>query len=74
MKQYSEIQKAINKYLLSEDKRLENYDYIIAGGKAWNPYYCQSFHTTEDKLVNCGLPRIDHLLQTAEANRKAVIR
>lgn len=25
MKQYSEIQKAINKYLLSEDKRLENY-------------------------------------------------
>ena len=44
------------------------------GGKAWNPYYCQSFNTTEDKLVNCGLPRIDHLLQTAEANRKAVLQ
>ncbi len=54
-------------------KMHENYDYIIAGGKAWNPYYCQSFHTTEDKLVNCGLPRIDHLLQTAEENRKAVL-
>lgn len=54
-------------------KMHENYDYIIAGGKAWNPYYCQSFNTTEDKLVNCGLPRIDHLLNTAEANRTVVI-
>lgn len=49
-----------------------NYDIIIAGGEAWNPYYCLSFDTTEDKLVNIGLPRIDHLLQTEEANRKAV--
>ena len=52
-------------------KMHENYDYIIAGGKAWNPYYCQSFHTTEDRLVNCGLPRIDHLLQTEEKNKQA---
>lgn len=49
-----------------------NYDIIIAGGEAWNPYYCASFDTTEDKLVNIGLPRIDHLLQTEEANREAV--
>lgn len=54
-------------------KMHENYDFIIAGGEAWNPYYCQSFNTTEDKLVNCGLPRIDHLLETAEGNRKAVL-
>lgn len=51
----------------------ENYDCIIAGGKAWNPYYCQSFGTTEDKLVNIGLPRIDHLLQTEDTNRQAVL-
>ncbi len=51
----------------------KGYDYIIAGGKAWNPFYCQSFGTTEDKLVNCGLPRIDYLLETAEANRRAVL-
>lgn len=51
----------------------ENYDYIIAGGKAWNPCYCASFRTTEDKLVNCGLPRIDYLLQTAEENRATVL-
>ena len=49
-----------------------NYDIIIAGGEAWNPYYCLSFDTTEDKLVNIGLPRIDHLLQTEAANREAV--
>ena len=55
-------------------KMHENYDYIIAGGKAWNPYYCASFNTTEDKLVNCGLPRIDHLLETAESNREAVLK
>lgn len=55
-------------------KMHENYDYIIAGGKAWNPYYCASFNTTEDKLVNCGLPRIDHLLETAQSNREAVLR
>lgn len=54
-------------------KMHENYDYIIAGGKAWNPFYCLSFNTTEDKLVNCGLPRIDHLLNTAEASRADVM-
>ena len=52
----------------------ENDDIIIAGGKAWNPYYCASFHTTENKLLNIGLPRIDHLLQSEEANRKAALK
>lgn len=51
-----------------------NYDIIIAGGKAWNPYYCMSFDTSEDKLVNIGLPRIDHLLQSEAANREAVYK
>lgn len=51
-----------------------NYDYIIAGGKAWNPYYCQSFDTTEDKLVNIGLPRLDYLLKTEEKNRRAAVQ
>lgn len=51
----------------------ENYDLIIAGGKAWNPYYCQSFHTTEDKLINIGLPRIDYLLLTEKENREKVL-
>lgn len=54
-------------------KMHEGYDYIIAGGKAWNPFYCKSFNTTEDKLINCGLPRIDYLLSTAEKNKAAVL-
>lgn len=52
----------------------ERYDLIIAGGKAWNPYYCASFNTTEDKLVNIGLPRIDHLLQTTEKNKTEITK
>ncbi|MFQ9892326.1 MAG: CDP-glycerol glycerophosphotransferase family protein [Emergencia sp.] len=51
----------------------ENYDKIIAGGEAWNPYYCQSFNTTEDKLVNIGLPRIDHLITSEKKNRESVL-
>lgn len=50
-----------------------NYDVIIAGGEAWNPYYCQSFDTTEDKLRNIGLPRIDHLLATEKKNYNLVM-
>lgn len=48
----------------------ENYDYIIAGSKAWNKYYCEAFNTSEDKLLNCGLPRIDYLINTERENRK----
>lgn len=51
-----------------------NYDYIIAGGKAWNPYYCASFGTTEDRLVNIGLPRIDYLLNQETANREKIYK
>ena len=47
-----------------------NYDYIIAGGSAWNPYYVASFDTTEDKLINIGLPRIDYLLDVAIENKE----
>jgi len=46
-----------------------NYDYIIAGGRSWNMYYCEAFDTTEDVLVNIGLPRIDYLLDTQSINR-----
>ncbi len=50
----------------------KKYDYIIAGGKAWNPYYCASFGTTPDKLVNIGLPRIDYLLAQEASNREKI--
>ncbi len=44
-------------------KMNQNYDYIVAGAQYWNPYYCQSFNVTEDKLKNFGLPRMDYLLE-----------
>lgn len=43
----------------------KGYDCIIAGGVAWNPYYCQCFGVDDSKLLNFGLPRMDRLLQEA---------
>lgn len=43
-----------------------NYDYVIAGGKAWNPCYCASFDIEEEKLCNYGLPRLDKLLEESD--------
>ena len=50
-----------------------NYDVIISGGKAWNPYYCQAFHVSEDSLRNYGLPRLDYLI-AARDNRPEMER
>lgn len=46
------------------------YDVVIAGAKAWNPYYCASFGITEDKLRNVGLPRLDYLKTEGPAVRE----
>ena len=40
----------------------KNYDLIVAGGEAWNKFYCESFNVSEEVLYNVGLPRIDYLL------------
>ena len=47
-----------------------NNDYIIAGAKVWNPFYCDSFGCTEDMIYNYGLPRIDYLIDTEAENRR----
>ena len=41
----------------------KNYDYVIAGGEAWNQYYCQAFNIEEDKILNYGLPRLDLIMK-----------
>ena len=51
----------------------KGYDIIIAGGSAWNKFYCASFGTTEDKLRNIGLPRIDILINTEEETKRKVL-
>ncbi|MBQ7204156.1 MAG: CDP-glycerol glycerophosphotransferase family protein [Eubacterium sp.] len=52
----------------------KNYDVIIASGKAWNKFYCESFGVSEDVLLNCGLPRIDAMLEADEANRTKILQ
>lgn len=41
----------------------KNYDYLIAGGKAWNKYYSEAFNIKSEKILNYGLPRIDIMMQ-----------
>lgn len=49
-----------------------NYDYIVAGAKAWNPYYCDSFGCSIEQILNFGLPRMDYLLLSKESNSMMV--
>lgn len=50
----------------------KNYDKIIAGAKVFDQYYLDCFNTTEDKLLNYGLPRIDYILNNQEAIRNKI--
>ena len=43
-----------------------NYDVVIAGGRAFNPFYCASFDIEPDILYNVGLPRMDKLREGVE--------
>lgn len=52
----------------------KNYDVVVAGGKKLNPFYCESFHTEEEKLYNVGLPRLDYLLKKQEAGKNQLYR
>lgn len=49
-----------------------NYDYVIAGGSAWNEYYCKSFDIDSDRILNIGLPRIDYLICSEEDNKRRI--
>lgn len=46
------------------------YDVVIAGAKAWNPFYCASFDISVDKIANVGLPRFDYLQWYGPLNRQ----
>lgn len=55
-------------------KMHENYDYIVAGARYWNKYYCSSFNVEEKSLLNYGLPRIDFLLSGADNIREKILK
>lgn len=39
----------------------KNYDIVVAGAKAWNQAYIESFNINEEKLWNIGLPRAAYI-------------
>lgn len=44
----------------------KNYDAIVAGGVAFDKFYEEGFNVSKDILLNYGLPRIDHLIETSK--------
>lgn len=54
-------------------KMHQGYDFVIAGGEAWNRFYCESFGVSEGSIRNVGLPRIDYLLHNAESIRERIV-
>lgn len=58
--------------MIAREMRMHrNYDVVIAGGRAFNPFYCASFDVEPDILYNVGLPRMDRLREsTQEAKRQ----
>lgn len=57
--------------MIAKEMRMhKGYDVIIAGGKAFNPFYCASFGVDESILYNVGLPRMDSLRENREKCRE----
>lgn len=44
----------------------DGYDYVIAGGSAWNQFYRESFGVSDAAILNIGLPRADCLVNDRE--------
>lgn len=58
-------------YMIAEEMRMHhNYDVVIAGGRAFNSFYCASFGIDENILYNVGLPRMDDLRENVERSRE----
>lgn len=58
-------------HMIAEEMRMHrNYDVVIAGGKAFNPFYCASFGIDEHILYNVGLPRMDNLRENTESSKE----
>ena len=57
--------------MIAREMRMHrNYDVVIAGGRAFNPFYCASFDVEPDILYNVGLPRMDKLREGQEEARR----
>lgn len=58
--------------MIAREMRMHrNYDVVIAGGRAFNPFYCASFDIEPDILYNVGLPRMDKLREGVDDARRS---
>ncbi len=48
----------------------KNYDYVIAPSKATADFYKEAFNIDDNKIIICGLPRIDYLFDKKVASKK----
>lgn len=55
-------------------KMHKNYDLIVTGSKAMIPYFSEAFNASEEKFINCGLPRIDYLLHESKKNKEKILK
>lgn len=54
-------------------KMHNNYDYVLAPSKVTGSIFAEAFRTQEEKVVLCGLPRIDYILSEDENTTNLII-
>ncbi len=55
-------------------KMHKNYNLIVTGSNAMTKYFSEAFNQSEDKFINCGLPRIDYILKESKNNKKKILK
>ncbi len=55
-------------------KMHHNYDYILSGSEAMNPYFSEAFHTPESKILAIGTPTVDYLRKKDVQKEKAIYK
>lgn len=53
-------------------KMHHNYDYVLSGVEAMNPYFSAAFNVPQEKVLAIGTPTIDYLLQDDLKVKKAI--
>ena len=51
-----------------------NYDYVLSGAEAMNPYFAEAFHVSLDKVLAIGTPTIDYLLKNDAKKKNSIYK
>lgn len=52
----------------------KNYNYVISGSKAMNPYFAEAFNVPEKNVLEIGTPIIDYLLKKDEKIKELIFK